>query len=260
MGLYRWTFIGILVCIAGIWAMVNAFPNVNGWLVGIGTLVVELVLAVVILAAAASLSLGRGLKRRNAMIDRRGWTFAGQAELPVPGPRSARLLNLPDDAVTMTGSAVIQANGNGLAVTIFNKVPADLTKERAQIVFMVRLPMALPYLHSLYTTFVMSDKWEDKLLGAVVSPHLVSGRQAGDPAQWTDDDAFAKAFMTPQIRQATDGLLYHYWIENGFLCTTEREGEKSLSLEAKEMEFRVDELTSFVTRLPWNQLAPWARA
>jgi hypothetical protein len=206
--------------IAGIAATVHALPRVNGWVVGLGTLALEIATLIGVIKLYRRLLGQAGSVFRRRLAARRSWRYEPEATVPVPGPGTApRLRSVPNTATSTTGRDVLHASANGLAVTMFDR--AGARDRRAQTVWLVHLPMALP---------------------------AVDGQQA-------DSADLAPVLLTPEVRRvaASPGFPTRWWIEGAYLCATADNGAKP-----PQVEEYVDRLTGFASRFPWPALRPYA--
>jgi hypothetical protein len=155
---------------------------------------------------------------------------------------------------------------------VFDRAGARDTK--AQTVFLVHLPMALPFVLSSFVRYLQLEE------GAVPAPHNpvlavlnTDGRSAsgygaeidralglppielGQPGPHTDHPDFARTLLTPDVRRvvATEGFPMRWWIEGAFLCTTADDGAKP-----QHVEEWIDLLSGLAVRFPWPALAPYA--
>jgi hypothetical protein len=252
--------VGALTCytfagIGGIVAMVKTFPEVNSWVVGLGTLAVE-VGAVVGLWYLAKVIGGKGGKSlRERVAAGRGWKYISRADVPVPGPMSVGYLQgVPNNAPSTTGTDVVYANANGLNVTVFDRMRPNEKNAKVQTVWLVHLPLSLPFLSSGYASFLKGETPFGVFDGFVSPGEHPLAQQGNNPAAWTADEHYARALLTPPALADTDALSFPYWIENNYLCAAENTGKRTGSA-ARVVEHRVDALTAFAARLPWPQLA-----
>lgn len=175
--------------------------------------------------------------KRGQLAERRGWQHVPHADVPVPGPRSAAMLAATPGAWTTTGRDVVSATVNGLPVTMFDLARPTGKHERVQSVWLVRLPMVLPY--AVLATYQDRDQ-----------PRMaVSG---------TDDEAFAGRLLTPQVRSAAVSLKRTVWIENAYLCAIWDSGAR-IGVSATAVEQSIDGLAALAAVLPWEAIAPYAR-
>jgi hypothetical protein len=206
--------------IAGIVAAVHALPQVNGWVVGLGTLALEIAALIGVVKLYRRLLGQAGSVFRRRLAARRSWRYEPEATVPVPGPRTApRLKSVPNAATSTTGRDVLHASANGLAVTVFDRTGAR--GRQVQTVWLVHLPMPLP---------------------SVEGEH-------------TDSPDFARALMTSDVRRVTGtrGFPMRWWIEGRYLCCTADDGARP-----PQVEEYVDRLTGLASRFPWPDLAPYA--
>ena len=216
----------------GVYSMTQAIPQVNGWVIGPATLVAQIAAVIGLVKLYRVLAAGTTVAGRRRLAGRRGWQFANEIAVPVPGPRSApRFTAVPTDAVTTTGRDVISAVVNGFTVTMFDRARPNDTNARVQSVWLVHLPMALPYLDFSATADVAASGW-------------------------TDNAAFASTLMTPALRSEVARVTKVCWIENAYLCAVDNGGGRR-GVDATEVERVIDALTSFAGRLPWAQLTPY---
>src|SRR6266540_4087741 len=187
---------------------------------------------------AGQVALYYGIRRKAAvaalhrLAQRRGWRYEPAAEVPVPGPNTAaRLHSVPDDATSTTGRDVLYAVANGLSVTVFNRFSDSGI--RRQTVWLVHLPMPLPYLEP--------------------APYLA-------PPTDAERSDFGRAVLTDEVRRAArqQGFPSSWWIEGGYLCTIWDEGGAGDPAPVTTREEYVDRLTGLASRLPWPALHPYA--
>jgi hypothetical protein len=235
--------------LVGIAAMVQAVPQVNGWIIGLGTLAVEIGILIGLVKLYRVLAAGATVALRRRLAERRGWRYVPQAEVPVPGPRSApRLQGVPNDARSTTGRDVVYATANGFNVTVFDRVRPNEKNARPQTVCLVHLPMAMPYLSSSFGSVLDAPN--------VPPNNPVLNQFMPDPAQLTDNESFARTLMTPQFRTEARRLPSEFWIENAYLCMVLSAGARS-GAKASEVEQSIDATTSLAARLPWQAIAPF---
>lgn len=263
----------VLSGISGIVAAVKALPQVNGWVVGLTTLVLEIAALYGVIKLYQRLLGQAGTVLRRRLAARRSWRYEPEAPVPVPGPRSApRFRSVPNDATSTTGRDVVYASANGLAVTVFDR--AGARDRKAQTVFLVHLPVSLPFVLSSFLSYVQAEEGSrpapDNPVLAVLNADGTSASgygaevdralglppiQPGQPGPHTDHPDFARVLLTPEVRRVagTQGFPMRWWIEGAFLCTTADDGAKP-----QQVEEWVDRLTGFASRFPWPALRPYA--
>jgi hypothetical protein len=241
--------------LAGIAAMVHAVPQVNGWIIGIGTLIVEIALLVVIFKGYRKLAGQAVSLLRRRLAERKSWTYTREAVVPVAGPRTAaRLVGVPDDATSITGQEVVHAQANGLDFMVFDRPRPEGRNGHPQTVWLVRLPVALPYLLSSYLDYLQQEEGtggdpsvhlRNRLLGL---PAVVPGQ----PQDHTDNPGFGRLLFTPEVRQAATAPDFprRWWIEGAYLCAT----SDGATAEPKLVETWVEMLTGLAARFPWPAL------
>src|SRR2546430_4693587 len=213
--------------LAGIAAAVRGLPQVNGWVVGLGTLALEIgaLIGVLKLYRPPAGQAGSVVRRRLAYA--RGWHSEPRATVPVPGPRTAsRLKSVPSDATETTGTDVVRATINALTVTLFDRSrPGAHPGEPGQTVWLVHLPVPLPYFSP-----------EDALAGSDV----------------------ARILMTTQARSVASGVGFprSWWIEGGYLCCVYGDGTRGAA--AQLVAEYAERLTALAAAFPWPELAPYA--
>ncbi len=132
-----------LSALSGMVAAINAVPQVNAWIVGSVTVLVEIGLIIGALMLYRRTLTAAGVMARRRMANRRGWRYEPEATVPVPGPASVpRLKSVSTGATATTGRDVVHATVNGLAVTVFDRV--DARGREKQTVWLVHLPPAPP--------------------------------------------------------------------------------------------------------------------
>ncbi|WP_198170518.1 hypothetical protein [Actinoplanes awajinensis] len=242
--------------IAGIAAMVQAVPQVNGWIIGIGTLIVEIALLIGVMKGYRKLAGQAGSLLRQRLAQQKGWTYAHEAEVPVPGPRTApRLVAVPNDATSTTGQEVVYGAVNGLNFIVFDRRRPNDRTGHPQTVWLIQLPVALPYLISSYLPYLQQEEGAGEaeptaaLLGQILGLPAV---RPGQPQDHTDHSGFGRVLLTPEVRQATTAPDFprRWWIEGTYLCATS-DGETA---NPKLVAMWVDMLTSFAARFPWPSL------
>jgi hypothetical protein len=134
---------GMALCsIGGLLAValvVDAFPQVNGWLIGLPMLIVEIAVVVWAVKFWRRFSVQRNIGQRQSLAARCGWQFEPAVELPVPGPFTAvRLQGTPTNAIRTTGTNVTRGPMNGLTVTLFDRVRANDRNPRPQTVWLIQ--------------------------------------------------------------------------------------------------------------------------
>src|SRR2546421_3670379 len=258
----------------GIYAVHRALQQVNGWVVGLGTLALEIAALYGIFKLYRRLLGQAGTVFRRRLAARRSWRYEPEATVPVPGPRSApRLRSVPNEAVSTTGRDVVYASANGLGVTVFDR--AGARDRKAQTVWLVHLPAALPFVLSSFLRYVQVEEGTprpapDNPMLAMLNPDGTSPSgygaevdramglppiELGQPDAHTDHPDFARTLLTPEVRRVagTLGFPMRWWIEGAFLCATADDGAKP-----PQVEEYVDRLTGFASRFPWPALAPYA--
>ncbi len=216
----------------GISAVHHALPQVNGFLVFVVMLVLEIGALVGLVALYYGIRRKAAVAALHRLAQRRGWRYEPAAEVPVPGPNTAaRLHSVPDDATSTTGRDVLYAVANGLSVTVFNRFSDSGI--RRQTVWLVHLPMPLPYLEP--------------------APYLA-------PPTDAERSDFGRAVLTDEVRRAArqQGFPSSWWIEGGYLCTIWDEGGAGDPAPVTTREEYVDRLTGLASRLPWPALHPYA--
>jgi hypothetical protein len=230
--------------IAGIVATVHALPQTNGWIVGLGTLALEIAALFGVIKLYRRLLGQAGSVFRRRLAAHRSWRYEPEATVPVPGPRTApRLRGVPNTATSTTGRDVLHASANGLAVTVFDR--AGARDRKAQTVWLVHLPAALPVVLSSFVRYAQVEE------GALGLPPI----QPDQPGAHTDHPDFARTLVTPEVRRvaASQGFPMRWWIEGAYLCATADDGAKP-----PQVEEYVDRLTGFASRFPWPALSPYA--
>jgi hypothetical protein len=255
----------ILGGLVGVVAATMAVPQVSGWIVGPAALLAEIAaLFGLIKLYRVLVARGRIVGRRR-LAHRRGWHYAPTAEVPVPGPRSApQLLGVPNDAVATTGRDVIYADVDGFRVIMFDRVQAHERNAQVQSVWLVPLPLALPYLDFSALGYASAEDRAQVLhpdkpavaAGLAVALQQVRGAEA--PDAFTEDQAFARTLMAPPLRNTAIKVEKAFWLENAFLCAVDRSEERT-GVAAREVERIIDALATFAAGIPWSQLAPYAR-
>src|SRR5262249_43608478 len=135
--------------LSGIVAVVKALPQVNHWITGLGTLALEIAALYGVIKLYKRLLGQAGSVFRRRLATRRGWRYEPAATVPVPGPRSApRFRSVRNDATSTSGRDVLYASANGLNVTVFDR--AGVRDRKAQTVWLVHLPVALPFVLSSF--------------------------------------------------------------------------------------------------------------
>jgi hypothetical protein len=238
----RFAILGLFVCVV----------LVSGVFLGIGLpipVAVSLAFAVVVEVGAIVgiiklyrlINVRATVALRRRLAQRRGWRYVAQAEVSVPGPVSTKVIKgVPNNASSTTGRDVVYATVNGFNVTMFDRVRPN--EPNVQSVWLVQLPMALPYLR------LPLDKRLEAVLGfAKLLP----------PDTADADENFARALLTPQVSYEFIQLVGVSWIENWYLCVVKETGRTGS--KAAEVERRIDGYTALVAKLPWPALAPFAR-
>jgi hypothetical protein len=264
----------VLSGIFGMFAVHKALPQVNGWIVFLGMLVLEIGALIGVIKLYKRLRGQAGSVFRRRLAARRTWRYEPEATVPVPGPRSApRFRGVPNDATSTTGRDVVYATANGLNVTVFDR--AGARDRKAQTVWLVQLPAALPYVLSSFVHYLRLEEGtprptpDNPILAALdptgTSPSGYGAEvdralglptvQLGDPGPHTDHPDFARTLLTPDVRRIAgmQDFPKRWWIEGWYLCTTADDGAKPA-----DVEDWVDRLTGFASRFPWPALAPYA--
>jgi hypothetical protein len=117
--------------LSGMVAAITALPQVNSWVVGCATVLVEVGVLIGAVLLYQRTLLAAGVLARRRMAGRRGWRYEPEAIVPVPG-----------SATGASGRDVVHATANGLAVTVFDH--ADARGRRTRTVWLVHLPPAPP--------------------------------------------------------------------------------------------------------------------
>src|SRR5256714_10893034 len=246
----------VLSGLFGIFAVHKALPQVNGWITGLGTLALEIAALYGVIKLYQRLLGQAGSVFRRRLGARRSWRYEPEATVPVPGPRSApRFRSVPNDATSTTGRDVLYATANGLNVTAFDR--AGARDRKAQTVWLVQLPAALPYLLSSFLRYLqLEDGTPDSPFGAVLDRALgLPPIEPGQPGPHTDHPDFARTLLTPDVRRIAglQDFPKRWWIEGWYLCATADDGAKP-----PQVEEWVDRLTGFASRFPWPALTPYA--
>ena len=257
-----------LGAIAGIVGMVHAVPQVNGWIIGLGTLALEIGGLIGLIKLYRVLNNQAGTQLRRRMAARRSWHYAPDAEVPVPGPHVAPYLKgVPNDARTTTGRDIVYATSNGFNVTVFDRVRPNEKNARVQTVWLVHLPMALPFVSSGFARYLEKPNDPHGMnlanvpldqLGPAGQMMAAAVAQTSDPATYTSNEQFARALMTPQVRADVARLPGQFVIENAFLCLVDN-SEGRTGAKAAQVEHYVDSLTGFASRLPWQAVSGYGR-
>jgi hypothetical protein len=262
--------------IAGIVSTVHAIPQVNGWIIGLATLALEIGALIGIVKLYRRLLGKAGSVFRRRLATRRGWRYEPEATVPVPGPRSApRFRSVPNGATSTTGKDVVYATANGLNVTVFDRSRAG--ERKMQTVWLVHLPMSLPFVLSSYLRYLQVEDGTlpapaNNLL-AVLDSTGTSGSgygaeidralqmpaiQMGRPGDHTDNPDFGRVLLNPDVRRAaTAELPLRWWTEGTYLCAT-KDGDEPRGAKGDQVEEYVDRLTWFAAHFPWPAMAPYA--
>lgn len=281
-------FFVILAGLTGIAAMVQALPQVNGWVVGLTMLALEIAALIGAIKLYQRLAGEASVQLRRRLAKRRGWEYLPEATVPVPGPHTApRWKGVPNDASSTIGRHVVYANVNGLAVTVFDRMRPNERNAGVQTVWLVHLPMALPFVLSSFVRYLESEEQEAGAARGQTAParsmasHLLDpmGTSAtglgseidkalglppirlGQPGDHTDHPDFARTLLTRDVRLAAaqSGFPMRWWIENSYLCVVSGDEERTGAKPA-EIEEWVLLLTAFAARFPWPALGPYAAA
>jgi len=196
---------------------------------------VAVVLLGVGLLAGLGLVAGRGGaarvgNERRKLAERRGWQYAAEGNVPVPGPRSAAIFAATNG--TAAATHVVTATVNGVPVTMGDLARPAAKGTRVQSVWLVSLPSAVPY--TVLATFQTADR-----------------RHASVPP--TDDPRFAGLLLTPRVREAASALKRTVWAENAYLCA-HWDGGARTGVSATAAEQSIDKLTALAAQLPWENL------
>lgn len=174
------------------------------------------------------------------LAQRRGWQYAAQAEVPVPGPRArAWFAGVADGASVTVGRDVLTGAVNGRDVITFNLERPVGKLGQVQTIWLVRLPMPLPYL----------------VLRAAIRRQMVQHDAPGT----TDDESFARAAITPQVANALPWFPTLVWIENDYLCALVDEGNPT-GFSTESTEKVIDRLATLADALPWAELEPYVQS
>ncbi|GIJ46449.1 hypothetical protein Val02_33350 [Virgisporangium aliadipatigenens] len=217
-------FIGVSFLVV-LLVVIKVFPY-NGFLEAGVVLAIEGIIVAVFRKVWVKLPMPRKVGARQKLARRNGWAFVPEATVPVGGPQTVtRLFGVPTGAAHTTGHAVVSGSANAMTFTVYDRLrrPPRMT-DRIQTVWVVHLPMALPF---------------------VSSRDIVQG--SGDEA--------TRAIATPQLVHALQaGALPEFWIEGPFLYSTQ------LGLPPGAIGPRVDALTRTAVALPWPALQRFARS
>src|SRR3954447_12763326 len=114
-----------LGALSGLGAAREALLQINGWVVGLGALALEIAALIGALRVSRHLARRTATRQRRRLAQRHGWRYQAQATLPVPGPTSAtRFLGVPTEATSTTGYDVLflDADADGYPVTVFDRL------------------------------------------------------------------------------------------------------------------------------------------
>ncbi|GAA4588787.1 membrane protein implicated in regulation of membrane protease activity [Actinoplanes octamycinicus] len=240
--------------LAGVAGMVKAVPQVNGWVVGIGTLIAEIALLIGVLKGYRKLAGQAGSMLRRRLAERKGWTYAAEAAVPVPGPRSvSRLLAVPNDATSTTGQEVVHGTANGMNFMVFDRRRPNDSNSEPQTVWIVQLPVALPWLLASYLDYLKQEEGAaDPSANLRAQLMGLPEVRPGQPQDHTDQPEFGRVLFTPEVRRivATPDFPRRWWIEGNCLCST----WDGAVAGPKDVEQQVDLLTGLAARFPWPAL------
>ncbi|MEV6924309.1 hypothetical protein AB0M46_07360 [Dactylosporangium sp. NPDC051485] len=146
---------------------------------------------------------------RRRMAAKAAWQYAAQVSVPVAGPRTAaRLLGVPGNATTTTGADAVHGTVDALPVLVFDRWRrTPRIADPVQTVWVVRLPMALPFLASTYFRPATSlDGTLDAMFGA---------QAAGAPQEHAADPDAARIIAESPVRAAASELRLprSWWVE-----------------------------------------------
>src|SRR5436190_2345123 len=130
-----------LSALCGMVAAIEAVPQVEAWIVGTVTVLVELGLIIGAFLLYRRTLTAAGVMARRRMARRRGWRYEPEATVPVPAS-VPRLRNVPLGATAATGRDVVHPTANGLPVTVFDR--SDARGREKQTVWLLHLPPAPP--------------------------------------------------------------------------------------------------------------------
>lgn len=209
--------------------------GLNGWIVFV---LMVLVVSAGVYGAVKAIGRARtvaGASGRRKFAESRGWRYLAEANVPVPGPRSAPLFkSVPNDAVETTGTDVVFAVVQGCQAAVFDRMRAGARpQEGRQTVWLVRLPSRFPF---------------------------VSAQVLGDQsAQHTASVPFASALLTDggAVTPAARALPRWWWIEGEWLVSTaDTAGARGAS--AADVDATLEKLAKFAAATDWARLAEYA--
>src|SRR3954451_10876250 len=139
----------------GIGGVVDALPQINGWVVGLSTLALEIVATIGAIRLYRRVGRRAATAQRRRLAERHGWRFEEQAAVPVPGPVSAaQFVGVPNEAASTTGYDVLYLDADGYPVTVFDRLRPQERDPRRRTVWMVQLPVSLPVVLSSFAGYL----------------------------------------------------------------------------------------------------------
>jgi hypothetical protein len=256
------------------WPLVKALPGVPPWILVIGVLAAEIALVVFAVRGYRRALEAREAAARRKLAAAHGWSYRPEAPLVVPGPITAgRLKSTPPDATQTTGTGVLQGVEADFPVLVFDRTrPGDPRREGVQTVWLVRLPVALPYIDAGLVPALLregadpADRERRRVDSQFPAPGVdmnalltqVTGKSFEEhpPEHYTSDLAAARALLAPggEVSGAAGNLPERWWIEGEFLVASNR-GIAPRGATNTDIEVVLGQLLNFTTQINWAAFA-----
>ncbi|MET7394865.1 hypothetical protein ABZS66_15385 [Dactylosporangium sp. NPDC005572] len=225
---------------------IKILDEYNWAVVAVAVLAVEGAILAVWQAVYVRLPARRPTAGRKRLAAKAAWQYTSEIAVPVAGPRTAgRLLGVPADAPTTTGADAVHGTANGLPVMVFDRWRrAPRITDPVQTVWVVRLPITLPFLASAY--FRQHDK-----LSATLDAFFGSPAADGPPEQHAADPEIARLVAESPARTAMNDLRLPrtWWVDGDCLYATDA-GGAGPDTERTYAE----NLTALAAAFPWPAL------
>ncbi|MEV4757549.1 hypothetical protein AB0J86_20890 [Micromonospora sp. NPDC049559] len=251
----------------GIYSAVKALPQyspgvvvVAGILVGIVALVVFAVVRHVVLTAIRR-------RRLRDLAARRSWAYQRTANVDIRGRRTAeRVAGVPTGGGPARAEDVLSGQIDGADITICD-VRHNLD---TQTVWRMRLPISVPYVSEGFVHYLIGTETGRGVRGSMADAffgHAGSAQgtpppsdvfgfspSADSPTDHTDDPEFARAIVTPRVREMTTaGELPGWWMEGDQLLRTIKWRDIDTG-DAERCAARADALAALRAAIPWDAL------